>query len=188
MSLDTPIRLSWANLRLPAQASCLGISPGSHPEEFGAFLTTRSQRGAATPGEEGTLKNLATQLAQASGAAIREERFRSGFLSVSELKAPGPQPYENLKGRIANLREMKLFDDPGRSLHTMTAELVREPSNKRVVSLDLGSLDDVEQRCIVAGVALEALWNDARNAWTEALKVHSDKDCTFRKKLPLSPD
>jgi DNA helicase HerA-like ATPase len=47
---------------------------------------------------------------------------------------------------------------------------------RRVVCIDLASLDRPEQRSIVANMALDALWVAARTAWLKAIKLKRDED------------
>lgn len=82
----------------------------------------------------------------------------------------------NLAHRIAELRGYPIWDKPGPSVGDRVAGLCAAENPARVMCLDLGSLEEPEQRYITTAAALETLWSNARQAWSKALASPSDQD------------
>jgi hypothetical protein len=141
------IALSWQTLSERVKAWTLGISLSTHPDEYGVFQAIQSQA------PSGTLDTWQQVMQSRTG-----------------------QPKANLSTRIAKLQSSHIWRATGTAIQEWVEVLVRTDLTSRIVCLDLGSLDDLEEIYTTAGVALEALWEHARRAWTAALAAPADEE------------
>jgi hypothetical protein len=155
---SAPISITWRDLSEAAKANCLGLSVATHPAEYGVFQ--RLPAGIEQAGKLGTLEEWGSMAS--SWSAGRAEVLIQSYL--------------NLASRIQKTRAFPIWDRGAASIQDRMDSLLQTTSTRRVACLDLGSLDDVEERYIVAGVALEALWEHARKAWRAALSLPAADD------------
>jgi uncharacterized protein len=62
------------------------------------------------------------------------------------------------------------------SVPSQVADLFSITSSRRILSLDIASLEKVNERLIVANAALQSIWDAGRRAWSEALKMPTEQD------------
>jgi DNA helicase HerA-like ATPase len=158
------ISLGWHDLSETTKANCLGISLATHPEEYGVYQLTHRVLARAEAGTA-TLEKWLEETEKTAGS----------YPTMSGGSSRG-QSYRNLASRLAKLKGFAIWKHGGGSVGVRMAGLFDATTATRVVCLDLGSLDEPEERCITAGVALEALWARARHSWTDALSASPDED------------
>jgi DNA helicase HerA-like ATPase len=178
------ISLSWPELPEIAKASLLGLSLRTHPEEFSAIRVIESAGGLCTQLVNGPysldrwaerVQGMRTIL-EFGGSTPEMRRTWPTARLTGQNDVPSLPVVVNIALRIEQLRCYDIWDKDIRSVGQRMAPLCGTDTDVRVVCLDLGSLDQPEQRFITAAAALDSLWVNARAAWTKALAAPQDQD------------
>lgn len=171
------IILSWPDVPVTSKANYLGVSLEMHPDEWLVF-SKLTQDGRHLPkGKKYTLKEWQDRIdamiqVQREARPYENKWPYSGLVSNPQLVVMQLAPM-TLQRKLRQLSASGLWDGQKvQSVQQMMADLWKPDSDNplRLLSLDLGSIGEVDHRFITAGVALEALWNNAQAAWEQALQ------------------
>ena len=146
-----PISLSWKDLSKTDKARILNVTPSSRNvfDQLDNWIKTE-------PDYEQNLKDWAN----------------SHF-----FLPPSVNFGSELHGNILELLSCDFWDKTAApKLQQAVINLFNSNMNKRVICLDLGSLDEQKQLFITAEVALAALWAEARKQWSRALTFPPNHD------------
>jgi hypothetical protein len=176
-----PLSLLWSHLAFTQKADFLGLSVRTNPEEWNALLIIRGV-GEAFAERNSAIFDLSLW-EKTAGDLLRATTHEGGVIAGDSAlafvgqKVP-PAVAAAVHGRLIELNSLGLWD---KSAHADTVtermkQLAGSNGNARVACLDLGSLPRPEQRFVVAGAALEALWDTARTSWMEAMKKEPEDD------------
>jgi ABC-type oligopeptide transport system ATPase subunit len=184
----TPISIPWGSLPIPEMARYLGFSMNTHPEQIYALHQVyqfAERDWKATHGNtdfsfkrfyECVAALWANALALGEGVNIPSEwpveEFKLHEREVSLSAAL------SLYANSTEIGGFGIWDraDTEKSLLSYVQRLSDAASNKRLLSIDLASLDLAEERLSVAYATLNALWDMARQMWLEAIKRPSSED------------
>lgn len=176
-----PISLSWPDLSLDEKARLLGISLYAHPEEYTVFRDLDTARGLCERATYGpyTLQRWSERV----DGLITIEELGGGPASLTDWPTGGLarntaslSTIYNVGHRIDRLLRYGIWDKDPVPLQEHVTDLSRTGGHARIVSLDLGSLDEPEQRFLVSAAALGSLWEGARQSWTAALSAPRSGD------------
>lgn len=177
------IGLSWIPLSLAEKCKCLGISPRSNPEQVLAIecLDDAQEECERLTNQHYTLERW-KEAAQAMWVAEKDllgaEEIGDWPTALSfDGKFVSVQAGKSLYSRLRELEDMQLWDRPSAAPVGPEVARVCDPiTDRRIVCVDVGSLDTPAKRDTVAVAALDELWKQSRRAWEEALHKPENAD------------
>lgn len=181
--------LRWGSLTPIEQANYLGFSVANNPDEVYAlyqvnFVTEKNWKKdhGETPFTFTRFEEFAAALWAAASSYDKQwpsewplEEFRSYQGIVS------PSAALSLYARVHEIASYKIWDraENEKSLPSHLKSLIEKDASKRVLCIDLASLDKAEERLSLAGAALNTIWDVARQAWVDAIRKPSDEDARY---------
>jgi hypothetical protein len=187
------ISVSWPRLTPEEQGDALGLSPRSTPGEWQVLGSAGNAQEAFEKqyGKDAVytlakyrefVRTLLTILiARSKGRPATNANSPAwpdnAALAVSS-KVLDTGPAMTVNGRMLHLEYLEIFDQgtPANSLNAAMRGLGRGDSDRKVVCLDLGSLERPAQQHVAAAAALGSLWRGARESWLAAIKSDARKD------------
>jgi ABC-type oligopeptide transport system ATPase subunit len=187
-----PVSISWGKLTTSQMASYLGFSMRAHPAEMYALHQVYNLAKSVWKKEHGDTSFSLERFWQCAAALwvktlaseeittlehpewpLDEIRLREGEIS--------PNAALSLYANSTDLLGFEIWDraESEQSLTSYVQRLNDRTSNKRVLTIDLASLDMPEERLATAHAILNSLWDVARGNWLEAIKRPSKEDNRF---------
>jgi uncharacterized protein len=174
-----PVSLSWGELPRSARGKHLGLDMASTPREMLALAHAsnsleddckKKKKGMDTP----TLKLFIDY--------IKDIWFRASRKGVSldaDVTRISPDAALSVYARAAELEQIAIWDktETAKSIAAQVNTFARGTASSRVTVVDLASISTVRGQLSVVSVALDSLWEGARQAWEDALSRDSQEDC-----------
>jgi hypothetical protein len=179
----SPISLAWSRTPFEKKLVYLGLSSEADPDVLRACNGIQASEAVYRDhgGGEYTLERwceAATALwASAKGTAFQTPAGWPWVAFPNSMDILSAGAAANVASRLATLSRSGMWDIAGSvCVQEYVDKLIQDGGQRRVVCLDLGSLDTPEHRFVASAVALDSLWAGAREAWNKALAAPAERD------------